>query len=66
MSSAMSMSKPSLQIIIPTYNRVRYLEPCIRSVLAQSFTDFELVVLDNASEDDVATVVARFDDKGYA
>ena len=32
-------------------------------MLAQSFTDVELVVLDNASEDDVATVVARFDDK---
>ncbi len=48
--------------IITTFNRAHFLEKAIQSVLAQTFTDFELIVLDNSSSDDTAEVVAGFKD----
>jgi glycosyltransferase involved in cell wall biosynthesis len=48
---------------IPTYNRSEMLKQAIESVLAQSFTDFRLLVSDNASEDDTAAVVRSFGDE---
>jgi hypothetical protein len=47
---------------IPTRNRSRLLEKAIASVLGQSYRHFTLVVSDNASDDDTATVVASFRD----
>lgn len=49
-------------IVIPTYNRARLLERAITSVLAQDYSDFEVIVADDASTDNTAEVVARFDD----
>lgn len=49
-------------VFIPTWNRARWLEQAIRSVLAQDYTDFLLVVSDNASTDETPDVVAGFDD----
>jgi glycosyltransferase involved in cell wall biosynthesis len=51
--------KAAITTIIPTFRRPRLLERAIRSVLAQSYTGFRLRVLDNASGDETATVVAR-------
>ncbi|MEH1912103.1 glycosyltransferase [Nostoc sp.] len=45
------MKLPLVSIFIPTYNRKNLLIPCIESALAQTFTDFELVIVDNASTD---------------
>lgn len=56
------MPDPILEIFIPTYNRVDYLRECLSSVLAQSFKDFRIIVLDNASEQDVAGMVADIKD----
>jgi glycosyltransferase involved in cell wall biosynthesis len=42
---------PFFSIIIPTYNRGKFLEIAIRSVLEQSFTDYELIVVDDGSSD---------------
>jgi glycosyltransferase involved in cell wall biosynthesis len=42
---------PMLSIIIPVYNKEVYLGACIRSVLAQSFTDFELILVNDGSTD---------------
>ena len=47
---------------IPTFNRAGWLRESIESVLAQTFTDFRLVVSDNASDDDTPEVVRSFDD----
>ncbi len=47
---------------IPTYNRSRLLEKAIASVLRQSHHRFTLVVSDNASDDDTASVVTSFND----
>jgi glycosyltransferase involved in cell wall biosynthesis len=56
------MTQPRVDVYIPTYNRARYLRECIRSVLAQTFTDFRLIISDNASTDETPDVVASFDD----
>ncbi len=49
-----------ITVCIPTYNRASYLREAIQSVLNQSYSDFELLVSDNASTDDTAAVVASF------
>jgi glycosyl transferase family 2 len=53
---------PQVSVCIPTYNYARFLAGAIESVLEQEFDDFELVVVDNASEDDTPSVVARYSD----
>lgn len=49
----------SLDIIIPTYNYGHFIDQCLESVRAQTFTDFSVLVIDNASEDNTASVVER-------
>jgi glycosyltransferase involved in cell wall biosynthesis len=49
-------------VILPTYNRASVLPRAIDSVLAQTFSDFELIVVDDASEDDTPQVVSRYND----
>ena len=53
---------PSFSIVIPTYNRARLLPRALDSVLAQTFDDFELLVVDDASTDDTAAVAASYED----
>ena len=43
---------PKVSIIIPTYNRVKMLEKSIESVFAQSYKDWELIIIDDASNDE--------------
>jgi len=59
------VENPKVSIIIPTYNRANYLEQAINSVLAQTFQDYELVVLDNASTDNTSEVVRKFRDERF-
>jgi glycosyltransferase involved in cell wall biosynthesis len=51
---------PRCSVIIATYNYGHYLAQAIDSVLEQTFTDFELLVIDDGSTDDTRHVVARF------
>lgn len=52
----------TLEVFILTYNRSGYLRESIESVLASSFKDFTLTVVDNCSTDDTKEVVDSFDD----
>jgi glycosyltransferase involved in cell wall biosynthesis len=51
-----------VSVVVPTYNRARLLGDAIRSVLEQRFGDFELIVVDDGSEDGSRSVVRRFAD----
>lgn len=60
--TAPALPSPCVSIVLPTYKRARVLPWAIRSVLAQTFTDWELIVVDDNSPDDTAQVVADFTD----
>ena len=49
--------KPYISVIIPSYNRAAVLERAIYSVLRQSYTDFELIVVDDGSTDQTKQLV---------
>ena len=53
----------TVSVIVPTYNRGPRLRRTIESVLNQRFTDFELIIVDDASTDDTEEVVNAFDDQ---
>ena len=53
---------PAASICIPTYRGAAHIGETIESALAQTFTDFELVITDDASPDETAQVVARYRD----
>lgn len=50
-NASVNGAMPSVSILIPVYNRERYIEDCIKSALNQTFADFEIVVVDNCSTD---------------
>ena len=54
------MTHPPVSVIVPTYNRARWIGATLRSVLAQSAPAQELIVIDDGSTDDTAAVVAAF------
>lgn len=58
----MNGNRPKVSVCIPTYNRPDYLRQSIESVLAQSFSDYELLISNNASEDSTAAVIDSFKD----
>lgn len=45
------MGNPKISVIVPVYNVEKYLPRCIDSILAQTFTDFELLLIDDGSKD---------------
>lgn len=51
---------PQLSIIIPVYNTEKYLHRCIDSVLLQSFTDYELLLIDDGSTDGSGTICDEY------
>ncbi len=51
---------PKVSIIIPTYNRYKFLSETIDSVLSQSYTDYELIVVDDGSTDKSGEVARKY------
>ncbi|MGZ3754393.1 MAG: glycosyltransferase family 2 protein [Mucilaginibacter sp.] len=56
---------PLVTVIIPTYNRAGILKHAIESALQQTYTNIQLVVVDDGSTDDTAAVVARYPAANY-
>jgi glycosyltransferase involved in cell wall biosynthesis len=54
--------RPVVTIVTPTYNHADFIGDCLASALAQTFTDWELVVVDDGSSDATLEVARRFDD----
>lgn len=53
---------PKVSICIPTYNTAKYLPEAVGSVLAQDFTDYELIICDNASTDETPEICRSYAD----
>ena len=53
----------SIQIVIPFYNQRSFLEECLRSVCEQEFQDWEVVVVDDASDEACEDILLRVDDR---
>jgi len=55
------MPKPLVSIVLPTYNGSKFLEEAIRSCLSQSYSHFELVIVDDASTDGTPEIIAGYE-----
>lgn len=55
--------KPKFSVVLPVHNKGNYVTDAIASVVAQSVTDFELIVVDDASSDDSLIKIRRFEDE---
>jgi glycosyltransferase involved in cell wall biosynthesis len=62
-ASADPSDDPTVSVVTPTYNHAETLPRAIDSVLAQTFEDFEYIVVDDASTDDTESVVDSYDDE---
>lgn len=53
-------TNPLISIVVPAYNYGRFLGACIDGVLAQTYTNWELIIIDNGSSDNTQEVLARY------
>ena len=58
-------SNPLISVIIPTYNRINVVGNAIKSVLNQTYTNIELIVVDDGSTDDTQSLIATFPEVIY-
>lgn len=56
------MTTPLVSVLMPVYNTAPYLQEAIESMLVQTFTDFELIILDDCSPDNAEEVLDRYND----
>ena len=54
------MDTPKISVIVPVYNVEKYLRQCLDSILAQTFTDFELLLIDDGSPDTSGTICDEY------
>ena len=54
---------PDISVLLPVYNDCLYLSEAVESVLAQTFGDFELLIIDDASTDDSLQIAKRYEEQ---
>jgi glycosyltransferase involved in cell wall biosynthesis len=54
------MTNPTISVIIPTYNHARYIAEALESVFAQTFKDYEVIVVDDGSTDNTQAVLQPY------
>lgn len=57
------MDKPKISVVMPNYNGWEYIEEAIDSILNQSFTDFEFIIIDDWSSDNSWEIIEIFSEK---
>jgi glycosyltransferase involved in cell wall biosynthesis len=61
MADKSAMQEVKVSVIIPTYNAARFVTTAIDSVLAQTFKDFEILVIDDGSTDNTREILEKYD-----
>jgi len=56
----MLTKNPAISVVIPIYNQEKYVRKCIRSVLSQSFQDFEIIIVNDGSKDNSLKACQRY------
>ena len=56
---------PEISVIVPVYNVEKYIHRCIDSILAQTFTDFELILVDDGSPDNCGAICDEYSEQDY-
>ena len=51
---------PTISVVIPAYNVEKYLDKCMNSVLNQSFTDFEVLLIDDGAKDSTVQLCDKY------
>lgn len=57
------MNNSKVAVIIPNYNKERYIEDCINSVLNQTYNNIEIIIVDDCSKDNSVSIIKRIMDK---
>ena len=55
----MQNNEPLISIILPLFNAQKYIKDCIKSVINQTYSNWELIIVDDASTDDSINIVSR-------
>ncbi|MBQ2611208.1 glycosyltransferase, partial [bacterium] len=56
------MNKIKVSVIVPVYNRERYLKKCIQSIVDQTLKEIEIIIINDGSTDNSENIVKSFDD----
>ena len=54
------MNIPQISVIVPVYNVEKYLTQCIESILSQTYQEFELLLIDDGSEDNSGSICDHY------
>lgn len=54
---------PTISIVMPAYNAAKYIRDAIDSIMCQSFTDFECIIVDDGSTDTTCDIIRAYNDK---
>lgn len=57
------MNNPKISVIVPVYNASKTLHRCVNSILTQTFTDFELLLIDDGSTDKSGEICDEYSEK---
>ena len=56
-------NNPEISVVMPVYNAEKYVKEAIDSIINQSFTDFECIIVDDGSTDKTKEIIRSYDDK---
>lgn len=60
---AKQITDPLISVIVPAYNAVKYLHPCLNSVIHQTYSNLEIIIINDGSTDQTATIIENFQKK---